>query len=104
MRIFCACCLVHVLGCGGGSSAHTTPDAAAGGGPACTGAVYDPCTTNDQCMSMNCHFYMMSNFTICTQACTPGDNTTCPVDATGTHGTCNNMGNCKPTAANNCTR
>jgi hypothetical protein len=68
----------------------------------CTGAVYDPCATNDQCMSMNCHFYNQSALTICTTTCTPLDNSTCPVDSTGAHGTCNNMGNCKPAAANNC--
>ena len=67
---------------------------------ACTGAVYDPCTDPTQCMSGNCHLFMGSGFQVCTQACTPGDNTTCP----GTGATCNNMGICKPTAANNCTR
>jgi hypothetical protein len=36
--------------------------------------------------------------------CTAGDNTTCPIDSTGAHGTCNNMSNCKPAAPNNCTR
>jgi hypothetical protein len=73
-------------------------------GPMCTGAVYDPCVNPSDCMSMMCHFYMMSNFTVCTQACTPGDNTTCPLDATGAHGFCNPMGNCKPAVANNCHR
>ena len=73
------------------------------GGP-CTGAAYDPCTTNDQCMSMNCHFYMQSNFTVCVTTCTAGDNSTCPVDATGAHGVCNTMGICKPAMPNNCTR
>ncbi|HUJ60348.1 MAG TPA: hypothetical protein VLX92_17725 [Kofleriaceae bacterium] len=73
-------------------------------GSACTGAVYDPCTSNDQCMSMNCHFYNASNLQVCTQACTAGDNSTCPVDSTGSNGLCNTMGNCKPAAANPCTR
>jgi hypothetical protein len=41
---------------------------------------------------------------VCTTSCTPGDNTTCPVDSTGNHATCNNMANCKPAAANNCHR
>src|SRR5262245_22034754 len=27
-----------------------------GGGSACTGAAYDPCTVATDCMSMNCHF------------------------------------------------
>jgi hypothetical protein len=90
------------FGCGGGTPA--TPDAAhdAPPGPMCTGAIYDNCVTNSQCMSANCHFYGTSNFTICTTTCTPGDNTTCPVDSSGAHGTCNTMGNCKPAAPNNC--
>jgi hypothetical protein len=75
-----------------------------GGGTPCTGAVYDPCTDNTQCMSMQCHSYMMAGLQVCTQACTAGDNTTCPVDITGAHGTCNPMSNCKPAAANHCTR
>ena len=55
-------------------------------------------------MSMDCHFYGTSNFTVCTQTCTPGDNSTCPVDATGNHALCNTKGLCKPAAPNNCTR
>ena len=73
-------------------------------GPACTGAVYDPCTDNTQCASGNCHLFMQSAFQVCVQACTPGDNTTCPVDKTGANGACNNMGICKPAGPNNCTR
>ena len=87
------------------STAVDAPKAdGAGGGAACTGAAYDPCTTNDQCMSMNCHFYMMSNFTVCVTTCTPGNNSTCPVDSSGANGVCNMMGICKPAMANNCTR
>jgi hypothetical protein len=99
--------------CTSHSTTHTGADApaladapgdGAGSGSACTGAVYDPCTDNTQCMSMNCHFYMMSNIQVCTTACTPGNNSTCPVDSTGANGFCNMMGNCKPAAANHCTR
>src|SRR5262245_4247215 len=68
--------------------------------PACTGAAYDPCTDNTQCMSNNCHLFMQSQFQVCVTACTPGDNTTCPVDKTGANGVCNNMGICKPAGAN----
>jgi hypothetical protein len=67
---------------------------------ACTGAVYDPCTDNTQCMSGNCKTFAAAGIEVCTQTCTPGDNTTCP----GTGATCNNMGICKPAAANTCTR
>ncbi|HTR52089.1 MAG TPA: hypothetical protein VMJ10_15355 [Kofleriaceae bacterium] len=75
-----------------------------GGSDECTGAVYDPCTDNTQCMSMQCHDYRGANIEVCTVSCTPGDNSTCPIDATGTNGECNSMGNCKPAQANSCTR
>ena len=93
--------LVVALALGGCSSyeAHLV-DA---GASSCPGVAYDPCTTNDQCMSMNCHAYNSAGFSVCTQACTPLDNSTCPVDSTGVHGTCNMMGNCKPAKANDCT-
>lgn len=104
MRALLCLCLVTAAAC---KDDAATPDARMdmmGSGAACTGAVYDPCTTNTQCTSMNCHFYMQSNFTVCVQTCTPGNNSTCPVDSSGTNGTCNNMGICKPAAPNNCTR
>jgi hypothetical protein len=77
-------------------------DAGSGGMRTCTGSAFDPCTTNDQCASANCHLYNGAGLQVCTQACTPGDNTTCPVDASGVNGTCNNMGMCKPAKANDC--
>ncbi len=66
--------------------------------PACTGALYDPCTSNAQCMSQNCKAFGGAGIEVCTVTCTPGDNTPCGA------GTCNNMGICKPPAANACTR
>ena len=74
-----------------------------GGGSACTGAVYDPCTDPAQCQSGNCHLFMGNGFQVCTQACTPGDNTTCPTQ-NGAAATCNNMGICKPPGPNDCTQ
>lgn len=71
-------------------------------GPLCTMATYDPCTTEHDCTSGVCHYFMADNYMICTQACTPGDNTTCPKDKSGTNGTCNPMGICKPSAPNMC--
>jgi hypothetical protein len=68
----------------------------------CLGSAFDPCTTSDQCDSMNCHLYSGTGVQVCTQVCTPGDNTTCPVDATGANATCNGMGICKPSKANDC--
>src|SRR6266567_9452154 len=105
MRLVLACLLLAACG---SSSTPAKADATkmdstgSGSGSACTGAVYDPCTagSNSQCMSMMCHAYTMSGFTVCTTTCTPGDNTTCPVDISGNHGTCNSMANCKPTAPN----
>ncbi len=90
------------------TNSHGTPTDApmmgSGSGSMCTGAVYDPCTDNTQCMSSMCHLYTATNLQVCTQSCTAGNNTTCPTDVTGVNGTCNNMGNCKPAAANNCHR
>jgi hypothetical protein len=82
---------VHLVDSGAGSAART-----------CVGSPFDPCTTNDQCSSMNCHLYSGLGIQVCTQVCTPGDNTTCPVDATGANGICNTMGICKPAKANDC--
>jgi len=105
--------LLFVVACGNGGTTgdDVAPpiDSAQQGsdGPpaaACTGAVFDPCTDNTQCMSNNCHLYKDSQLQVCVQACTPGDNTTCPVDKTGANGVCNMMGICKPTAPNDCTR
>ncbi|MBA3817838.1 MAG: hypothetical protein H0X17_03025 [Deltaproteobacteria bacterium] len=70
---------------------------------ACTNALYDPCTTNAQCTSGTCRVFSGSALQICTQACTPGDNSTCPQQA-GAVVQCNTMGVCKPAAPNNCTR
>ncbi len=92
-----------VAACGGGDDGGggAQPDAA-GSAAACTGAVYDVCTDNAQCSSQNCHYYQQSNFTVCTQACSASNP--CPNDSSGTPGTCNNMGICKPAAATSCTR
>jgi len=95
--------------CGGGEPKTGTgvdaPTALVdGSGVACTGATFDPCTAATQCMSMNCHLFNQQALQVCVATCTPGDNTTCPVDRTGAHGTCNNNGICKPAAANDCSR
>ncbi|MEO8704900.1 MAG: hypothetical protein ABI867_32910 [Kofleriaceae bacterium] len=94
--------------CGGGSGGDDGDDDVVIDAPpssgTCTNAVFDPCTENAQCDSMNCHLFQQSAFQVCVQPCTPGDNTTCPVDASGVNGTCNNMGICKPAVPNACTR
>jgi hypothetical protein len=111
MRIlFIACFLACSLAACGGSSSPQ-PDAAAshdaagsGSAGACTGAAFDPCTDNSQCMSGNCHTYTLAGIQVCTTTCTPNDNSTCPTDSTGANAFCNSMGLCKPAAANTCTR
>src|SRR5262245_47234558 len=104
MRALLCLCFVFAACKGDTPPPVDAPRDSMGSGAASTGAAYEPCTTNDQCMSMNCHFYMQSNFTVCVTTCTPGNNSTCPVDSSGTNGVCNNMGICKPAMPNNCTR
>jgi hypothetical protein len=70
----------------------------------CTNAIFDPCTDNAECDSGNCHFFNQSAFSVCVQACTPNDDSTCPVDTSGVNAACNNMGICKPAAPNDCSR
>lgn len=113
--LFAAGCTVGDSGPGGGTPTPgpTSPDAAVnntgsngdnqGSGsnsnlPACTGALYDPCTDNTQCASANCKAFNGLGVQVCTVTCTVGDNTPCGA------GTCNNMGICKPPAANACSR
>lgn len=108
IRFVLLCSLVAAVGCGGDDTERTQPDAAptpdTPASAPCSGATFDPCATNDQCMSMNCRLFNQSGFSVCTQVCTPGDNSTCPVDATGVNGQCNMMGYCKPVRPNDCTR
>jgi hypothetical protein len=94
--------LVLVLAACGGSS--TTTDAASDpqAGALCTGAVYDTCTTSDQCSSQNCHLFNGAALQVCTQTCNA--TTPCPNDVTGATVACNNMNICKPAVANNCHR
>lgn len=70
---------------------------------ACTGAAYDPCTDAAQCTSGICQPFEQDGIQVCSQACTPGDATTCP-QLNGQPATCNNRGICKPPGQNTCTR
>jgi hypothetical protein len=94
--------IVLVAACGGGGSDPPPQVDAPDNLPACTRAVYDPCTTNDECESGNCHLFMMDGIQVCTQPCTPNDNSTCPTDEAGQESECNNRGICKPTVENAC--
>jgi len=66
----------------------------------CAGSAYDPCGSNGDCMSNFCHDYNGAGLTVCTVTCSA--SSPCPIDATGSAGFCNNMGNCKPAEANTC--
>lgn len=68
-------------------------------GPMCTKAAYDLCTTEHDCTSGVCHSFS-GEFMVCTQSC-DGSNP-CPNDKSGSPGTCNAMGICKPSAPNMC--
>jgi len=58
----------------------------------CTGAVYDPCIEEHDCLSLVCQNF--AEFQVCSQAC--DDATPCPDNAA-----CD-TGFCKPTAPNDC--
>ncbi len=86
--------LALVVGCEASDKSAPDADPAA---PLCTGVVYDNCSTAAQCMSGMCHLFS-GEFQVCTQACTAGDDSTCP----GTAPKCNNRGICKPATNNMC--
>ena len=98
--------IAAAIACSGGTTVHIDAGKqdGMGSGPPCTGAAFDPCTDPSQCMSANCHNFMSAGLYVCTAACTPGMNSTCPVDASGSNALCNTMGICKPAVANNCSR
>jgi len=67
--------------------------------PMCTGVVYDSCTSNAGCMSMNCKLYDQDGIQVCTTTCDARHP--CPTQ-NGAAAACNNRGLCKPPAANAC--
>ena len=92
-------CLLVAAGCGGNGTPPDQIDAPAA--VLCTGAIYDPCTTAAQCMSMNCHNYSGNGFQVCTQTCSSSNP--CPMQD-GVAVACNGMGNCKPPLPTACNR
>lgn len=86
---WCALGLAVVAACVGDSPKNTT----------CSGDLYDPCNTEHDCQSALC--LPFGSFSACTQACTAGDDTTCPKQA-GNVVTCNAGSNCQPAAPNTC--
>ena len=94
--------VLSLTACGGSSTTATDAATDSPAGALCTGAVYDTCTTNDQCGSQNCHLFNGSALQVCTQTCNA--TTPCPNDASGATVACNNMNICKPSVANSCHR
>lgn len=94
MRCLALATLLILGACDTGGDEPPLPDANLSL-PMCTGLVYDSCTGNAGCMSMNCKLFSGDGIQVCTQACDGA--TPCP-----TGGTCNNKGICKPAMANAC--
>lgn len=83
------------------AAVDSRPSDSGTGGRTCTGKAFDPCMTNDQCMSRNCHLFNQQGFSVCTVTCSA--NMPCPNDVSGTPAMCNGMGICKPkTTPNAC--
>lgn len=73
------------------------------GGPKCSGALYDLCSTEHDCTSANCRPFNAGALQVCSQQCDA--STPCPADETGVAGTCDMsgaQGSCKPAKANTC--
>jgi len=87
------------IGCGSSGGKGPAPDADLNA-PLCTGVLYDNCSSASQCMSGDCHLFM-GEFQVCTQPCTAGDDSTCPLSS-GMTSKCNNRGICKPAVNNMC--
>ena len=82
-----------------------TTDVDADGTPVtCSGALYEECVMNEDCMSGICRAYNALGFSACTTACTPGDDSTCPAHPQGAAVTCNRtQAQCRPEALAACT-
>ncbi|MCX5743592.1 MAG: hypothetical protein NT062_13960 [Proteobacteria bacterium] len=65
----------------------------------CTGSPYDSCQEEHDCMSAICRPF--GDIVACTQACTVGDNSTCPKQGS-TEVVCGADALCAPTAVNDC--
>jgi hypothetical protein len=64
-----------------------------GKGAVCTGALYDNCASEHDCMSNDCRTYTQEGYNVCTQQCTA--TVPCP-DIDGTPVTCDTAsGACK---------
>ncbi len=72
----------------------------AGKGAVCTGALYDNCNSEHDCMSNDCRTYAVEGFNVCTQPCSA--TMACPAHE-GAAVTCDTAaGVCKPAAPTTC--
>ena len=95
-----ACFALSMIACDDSGGSSTLVDANPGA-PLCTRALYDRCNTAEDCASGICRFYNMGGFSACTQACSAA--APCPMQAgAATQPTCNNNGQCRVTAPNEC--
>ncbi len=105
MRIVVCLFVALLAACNAGTNSPPAADAPkpidAPAGVKCTKALYDPCADNTGCLSANCKLFNGAGFQVCTQACSAA--MPCPAQAGQAAPTCNNMGICKPVAANACT-
>jgi len=94
MRMAIAMLLVLLVGaCTGGEPANNRT---------CAGNLYDTCLQEHDCMSGNCHNFMVEGFQVCSTTCTPGDDTPCMTTLDGQKATCSSGGICTPPAPNDC--
>ena len=97
MRMSITVLLVLVAACSGDPPPRT-----------CDGTLYDACSDEHDCMSNNCHNFMMQQFQVCSTTCTVGDDSPCMTTSDGKKATCvaisttGNAGICTPPAANDC--
>jgi hypothetical protein len=99
MRILSLALALGLSGCSGNSPAEVDADPR---GPTCTKQPYDLCGTEHDCTSGNCRPFPAEGFQVCTQSCTPGDNTSCPQPMTGMAVCDATTSLCKPAAPNHC--
>lgn len=102
-RSVLALLVVAATACGGDDGVQPMPDAKVAT-RACEGRAYDLCTDTtafSDCMSgLECRFYRMQNFTICSPLCDATNP--CPPDEDGNAVECNNNGRCRSNAPNAC--
>src|SRR5512140_390153 len=93
MRMILALVLAAVCGCAGDQTDT-------GKGAVCTGALYDDCGSEHDCMTNDCHTFTQEGFNACVQQCSA--TLPCP-DQNGTAVPCDTaLGVCKPAAHNMC--